>query len=247
MTTPPYEDLLAYVDDRSRVLRAAIAGHLDAAVPGCPGWTGWDLVAHLGEVERFWAAAVTAGPAAGPPVEGGEERSAAPAGEDVLGWLGTGTDRLLAALRSADPDLGVWTWWGEPATAGAVARHQAQEAAVHGWDAQSAAGRPEPVPADLAADAVDEFLHVTVPSSGPWPHAPATVGLAPAGREEGWSVRLGADGGSPVRGRPEGDAVVRGEPSALLLALYGRSRLDTLEVTGDRDLAARFLSWPDTT
>ena len=60
-------------------------------------------------------------------------------------------------------------------TAGAVARHQAQEAAVHAWDAQKTIGKPEPIPASVAVDAVAEFLEVTLGSQGPWPPGPDRV------------------------------------------------------------------------
>ncbi|WP_200815726.1 hypothetical protein [Nocardiopsis sp. JB363] len=37
-------------------------------------------------------------------------------------------------------------------------RRMAQETMVHAWDGLDAIGRSEPLPADMAADGVDEFL-----------------------------------------------------------------------------------------
>ena len=122
MTTPEFPDLLTRIDDRSRALAAAAATAADGApVPGCPDWTVRDLLGHLGEVQRFWAAIVAAGPADAPPA--GLEIPI-PDG-DLTAWYAESTGLLRAALDAAGPDAGCWTWWGAsaaPSTAGAVAR-----------------------------------------------------------------------------------------------------------------------------
>ncbi len=64
--TITFDHLLELIDGRSAALRSALAGALDERVPGCPDWTGRDLLAHLGEVQRFWAQAVVAGKPDGP-------------------------------------------------------------------------------------------------------------------------------------------------------------------------------------
>jgi len=132
ITTPSFDDLLALIEDRSAALRAAAAGApASARVPCCPDWSLHDLVAHLGEVQRFWAAVVAAGPADRPPADS-EVTGRTPEG-DLLAWSADSTTALIGALRSAGPDRGCWTWWtasDAPATSGAVARHQVQEAAV---------------------------------------------------------------------------------------------------------------------
>ena len=51
-----FDRMLELVDGRSAAFRSALAGALDERVPGCPDWTGRDLIGHLGEVQRFWAA-----------------------------------------------------------------------------------------------------------------------------------------------------------------------------------------------
>ncbi|MDV9198635.1 maleylpyruvate isomerase N-terminal domain-containing protein, partial [Streptomyces sp. Wh19] len=67
--TLEFSDLLRLIDERSTAFRAAVssASSLDVRVPTCPEWTLFDLVRHLGEGRRFWAATVAAGPAAAPP------------------------------------------------------------------------------------------------------------------------------------------------------------------------------------
>ncbi|AGL15693.1 maleylpyruvate isomerase family mycothiol-dependent enzyme [Actinoplanes sp. N902-109] len=236
--------LTELIDDRAAAFRTAVTGaDLTARVPGCPDWNVRDLVVHLGNVHRLWAAAVEAGPAAGPPAVIGDREPA----DDLLDWSAVSTTLLLDALRAAPPDRGCWTWWeasGAPMTAGAVARHQVQEAAVHAYDAQEAAGKPEPIPAAVAVDAIPEFFEVSLASLGPWPHRPARLALdtvdgptwladlTPAG------VKLDpAASGDPV-------ATVRAPASDLLLFLFGRIPADRVTVLGDESVVRDLIAWP---
>jgi uncharacterized protein (TIGR03083 family) len=193
---------------------------------------------------------VAAGPAQLPPAEGSVPGST-PSG-DLLAWSAQSTATLLDALRTAGPDAGCWTWWAasdNPSTAGAVARHQMQEAAIHAWDAQETAGRGEPLPADVALDALDEFLHVGFGSMDGWPDAPARVALA---SDEGpaWTLILDSTGASTVRSGPgdgpDADAVLSGTAGDLLLVLFGRVPWDgpALRLSGDPELVRQLVVWP---
>jgi uncharacterized protein (TIGR03083 family) len=245
-----FDDMLALIGDRSAALRtAASAAGLTARVPSCPNWSVADLAGHLGEVHLLWAAVVTAGPSASPP-----DRSVVgdttPHG-DVLAWLADATSKLVRALRAAGPDRGCWTWWessGAPMTSGAVARHQVHEAAIHALDAQQAAGVPEPLPAQVAADGVAEFLSVELPTNGPWPHDPARI-LLDTGATGAWLLNLGRDG---VRVSVQADdaispagTTVTASPSDLVLALYRRQGPAAMKVTGDAKAFERLLEWPN--
>lgn len=244
--TPAFEDLLALVEDRSAALHESIAGSpgLDVPVPSCPDWSLRDLVEHLTEVHRFWAAAVAAGPSERPP----DLRTAddtLPA--DLLIRSAAATQELIAALRAAGPVLGCWTWWGDsdvPMTSGAVARHQVQEAAVHAFDAQLATGTPQPVPAIVALDGIAEFIGVSYGTAGPWPYEPARIGLH-ATEGESWLLNLKAPGSDVLDGQPGTVADLRGSASDLLLALHGRLPLDCLRSQGDRATLENLLSWPE--
>lgn len=241
-TTIPFDRMLELIAERSAALRSSVAGALDARIPGCPEWTGRDLVAHLGQVHRSWAATVVAGPSE-QPVSGDEVKEREPTG-DLLDWSERSTETLLSALRDAGPDRGVWTWWGAPALSGAVARHQVQEATVHAWDADDAVGRAGALPTAVAVDGIDEFLSVEVPTNGGWPHRSTTVGLAATDAPgSGWRVVLMPHGGRLEPGEATGDVVLRGAASDIVLTFYGRRSLDVLSVTGDREVAERFLGW----
>jgi uncharacterized protein (TIGR03083 family) len=248
MTSLPFSDLLRLIEDRSAALRAgAAAAGPEARVPGCPDWSVRDLVEHLGEVQRFWAAVVAAGPADAPPPDDQVDRSKP--GEDLLGWSAAGTAALIAALEQAGPDRPCWTWWpesGAPMTSGAVARHQVQEAAVHAFDAQEAAGHAEPLPAAVAADGIGEFLTVGMASMGPWPQPPGRVALSAAGGPA-WLVQLDESGAHAQPAAPgaaeTADGWVSGTASDLVLALYNRHLHGDLTTGGDEKLTGGLLTW----
>jgi uncharacterized protein (TIGR03083 family) len=215
-------------------LAEAAEGNMTAEVAACPGWTVADLVWHLREVQWFWGT-IVAGLLPEPPDEA--LRPERPSDHDrLLLDLRGGVATMAATFRAAEPAAGCWTWAPQKDVA-FVLRHQAQEAAVHRWDAQAAAGPPQPLDAAIAADAVSEFLEF---STG-WV-IEGTAGLPGAVRLEAtdtggqWTVVEDAErtlrfhtGGGHV------DAVttVRGTASALLLGLYRRGGKEELQVAGD--------------
>jgi uncharacterized protein (TIGR03083 family) len=258
--------LLQLIDERSTAFRTAVmsAPGLDLKVPTCPDWTLLDLVQHLGAVHRRWAAAVNAGPAAAPPAKSVSEGvEAAPRErEALLAWSAASTQQLLGALREAGPDRGCWTWWGtsqSPQTSGAVARHQVQEVAVHTYDAQITLGTPQPLPDEAALDGIDEFLSTCVATTDAWPHEAAAVDFhATEGRS--WRLSLSADGARTARlpapgtmpataagqGPDTADASARGTAGEVVLVLYDRIPIDSLQLDGDRRLFYQLSAWdPD--
>jgi uncharacterized protein (TIGR03083 family) len=242
-----FDEVLTLIDDRSAVLRAAAAAVPAATrVPGCPDWQVSDLVTHLGEVQRWWAAVIAAGPATEPP-DAGTIDGRTPSG-DLLAWSADCTADLLAALRQAGPDTDCWTWWMEssaPSTSGGVARHQVQEAAVHARDAQESTGHAGPLPEVIAIDGVSEFLTTCLGACGPWELAPALIGLQ-ASEGPSWLLDLSEKGAVVIPGEPAGTpptASARGTASDLVLAFYGRVGLDTLAVSGDRNVLGQLIDW----
>ena len=148
--------------------------------------------------------------------------------------LATECDRFAAAIAGAHPAA---------RTAGAIARHQVQEAAVHRWDAEVAAGRSgSPLDADVAADALDEFVDITLvelPRWTPWPGGDGVVELAPADVAGGSRpvVLGGAEGPSTTT------TTLSATASDLLLVLYRRLPLEAARISGDAALATAFADW----
>jgi uncharacterized protein (TIGR03083 family) len=244
--TPPFDDLLTLIDDRSAALRAAAAtaSSLQVSVPGCPDWTLDDLVFHLASVQRFWAVTTRQADPSGPP--GADQRGETEPPGDLLTWSAESTALLLDALRAAGPDAPAWTWWaasGAPMTAGAIARHQVQEAAVHAYDAQESVGKPDPLAAAIAVDGVAEFLSVGLSSLGPWPHRPARVAFT-ATEGPTWLIDL-SPSGVDVNPSASGDPLttLHGTASDLVLALYNRIPYTDLRVDGDRSVLTELAAW----
>ncbi|MEU1072955.1 MULTISPECIES: maleylpyruvate isomerase family mycothiol-dependent enzyme [unclassified Streptomyces] len=251
-----FSDLLRLIDDRSTAFRAALAAapSLDAPVPTCPGWTLFDLAQHLGDGRHAWAATVAAGPTA--TAKAAPESPAAPRERAaLLEWYTDSSRQLVDALRQAGPDRGCWTWWEDsqsPNTCGAVARHQLQQVAVHTYDAQAAFGTPLPLPEEVALDGVDEFLHTCCATTSAWPHEPAVVEYhATEGRS--WHLSLSAEGArvtpltAPATAANTASdrayASARGTAGELVLALYGRIPMGSLEVEGDPRIFDQLQEW----
>ncbi|GGX80477.1 maleylpyruvate isomerase family mycothiol-dependent enzyme [Streptomyces fructofermentans] len=255
-----FPDLIRLIDERSTAFRATVAAapSLDAQVPTCPGWTLFDLVKHLGGGDRFWAAIVGAGPADAPPAEAAAARAALEVPQEreaLLAWLATSTQLLLTALREGGPDADCWAWWSglqTPRTSGGVARHRAQETAVHTYDAQLAAGAPQPLPAEVALDGVEEFLFTCVAAASAWPHKPTTFDFH-AAEGPSWRLTVDGDGARSTRIPAPADtagvdldaagASVHGTASELVLYLYDRIPADSLRVDGDAGLLDLLRAW----
>jgi uncharacterized protein (TIGR03083 family) len=213
-----------------------------ARVPSCPEWTIEDLGGHLLGVHAAWTEMVEH-PAEDPTrafeLEVASQGQAA--GKDALVQLGRDTHRrMLDVFGSADQQQPTWTW-AEQQDVAFITRHQVQEAAVHRWDAQNAAGfAVDPIDPEVAADSIDEFLTLSRPAltRGGSP-MPGSVHLHCTDVDGEWFVH--PDGRvEPIHAK--GDVALRGTASDLLLALYTRVPLDDLDVIGDRSVAESFLS-----
>jgi uncharacterized protein (TIGR03083 family) len=211
---------------------AAADGTLTEPISACPGWNQADLVYHLGEVHRFWTWVVEH--RADSPDD--YEEPARPDDEDLVAWYRDSLTHLLEVLGEADPATPVWTWSSQKDVA-FIQRRMAQETAVHRWDAQRAAGRPEPIDAALAVDGIDEFLdHMLDP---PGQDVSGSVHLHAENGE--WWIGAAGDHWDVEREHRKGDAALRGSASDLLLALWRRAGVSDLDVVGDEALADRFL------
>lgn len=206
-------------------------------VPSCPGWDLRALTEHTGSVHR-WAAAIV--------------RDAAPRRYDreamdygfpedfaeAAGWLEAGGVLLTEALKSRDPDTGMWSWAGER-NARFWSRRQLHETVVHRADAELALGVTPRIDEDVAADGVDEFFDV-LPYAR-WQPRVAELrsdGEAIAWRTGtglAWLVRLTRTGFAHERSEGPADVTVT-VPTAgdLMLTLWNRREPD--EVRGDDEL-----------
>lgn len=229
-------DYVATVRRESAALADAADGHWARPVPGCPGWTVTDLLWHLREVQWSWGRIVDEGLAEPPDDARTPPRPDDPA--ELLADVRAGAQRLADILAAADPAQPCWTWASQQ-DAAFVIRHQAQEAAVHRWDAESAlpGASPAPIDAAVAADALSEWLEF----SAGWARRevtplPGPVLLHATDTGSTWTLVEGDRHTlrviDPVPARPP-VATVSGTASDLLLAVYRRIGSDRLLISGD--------------
>ncbi len=235
-------DHLGEIARHSAGLAAAAAGHLDAPVEHCPGWSVADLVYHLTEVQCFWERIARERPSAQP--EGWPKADRAP-DAGLTEALLAATECLVATLQDTDPATPVWTWAPTQQDVAFIVRHQVQEAVVHRWDAAHAAGNPFAIQAETAVDAVEEFLTFSVVSEA-WPAEQArpldgdAVVLAATDAPAAWRISDGSVAGTLTFERVDAPAVatLRASASDLLLWLFQRVHLEPV-AAGDEAVLAR--------
>jgi uncharacterized protein (TIGR03083 family) len=214
-------------------VEALVGADLQQRVPTCPEWTIYQLAGHLGQAHRR-ATAIVARRALNWPDPGELNVAVAPKDPDGLGsWLRAGAGELVDAIRAAGPQTPVWSWTDDHSV-GFWARRMAHETAVHRADAELALGREFALEADLAADAISEWLGLlsspqaidyrpelaALRGEGQILHLHSTdPGLGEAGE---WIVRRTPSGPVWEHGHAKGDVAVRGPVVDLLLVLVRR-------------------------
>jgi uncharacterized protein (TIGR03083 family) len=204
---------------------------MEAAVPSCPGWTGRDLLRHVGGTPHGLAVCV------GTPIESSlpdwneirEGNVTAPADdESLIEWARVEIKGWADHLRRLDPGAPAFSTTTDK-TMRFWMRHSAIETAVHLWDVEGISGSRTAIPPDLAADGLDELLlFVDYRRFRRDPLPARALYVAPTDTRRTWTLP-GFD--HPASFPDE----VRGEAEQFMLRLYGRQTgsfvgaLDTLE------------------
>ena len=226
--------------DSTALLAAARRADPAATIEACPGWKPVDLAWHIGEVHWFWGTVVRdrlTDP------DGYLEPARPATDEDVFAFADESANALVDALASTDPSTAVWTW-SKQNDVGFVARRMAQETAVHRVDAERAAGADYRIDAELAADGVDEFLeHFLSDVVKGAPPLGGSVHVHCVDVAGEWTVTVDeADTYVVTREHAKGDAALRGDAHDLLMVLWRRAPLESVDVLGSRDVAERFIA-----
>jgi uncharacterized protein (TIGR03083 family) len=225
-------------DDGAALVAAARVAP-GAPVPSCPDWDMTGLVSHVSVVHHWVAEIVRTGATERIKRTSGRDR---PVGtEATLAWYGEGLTDVIDVLERADPDHPVWNWFDDgPAPTRFWHRRMALETAAHRWDAQAAAGRPEPVEATLAVDGIDEYLgFVSRGRPGqPIEGLNGSLHLHATDVEGEWSLDLAPDHIEHRREHSKADAALRGTASDLWLWLLNRQApvSPPLELFGNRQI-----------
>jgi uncharacterized protein (TIGR03083 family) len=241
LTPERYLDALNADAERLVAIPAADPGVLDSAVPTCPGWTVADAVRHTAEVYLNKVECMRLGrePDVWPPEL---------PGDDPVGAFRVGLEELLTELQTRGPEAPSYTWFPDEQTVGFWYRRMAQETAVHRFDVESAIGDIGPVVDDLAVDGIDEVLRVFlgydmtgVPAEA-WgdvdPRAEVGRTMLVRCGAESWRLTLTPARVEVASSPAAADVTVTGEPSELLLWLWGRRPDTAVRVEGDASVLA---------
>ncbi|MGH3787026.1 MAG: maleylpyruvate isomerase family mycothiol-dependent enzyme [Pseudonocardiaceae bacterium] len=208
-------------------------------VPGCPDFTLEETLRHVGSVHRVIRLWVRDG-------RRPQHWQRAPSdGNDLVAFVRTGLDELLAELGRHDPAEPCDTWWPADRTHGFWRRRMAHETTVHRVDVEAAAGGPvHAIDPDVALDGIDELMFLwfghrlgELKMSSPRRGA---VALAAADRR--WLATF-EPGRSTARRVEEADtrtadAVVNGTPMELYLWSWGRLPDQSVRISGDQEAVA---------
>jgi uncharacterized protein (TIGR03083 family) len=194
MTRLPFDVYLDHLEAESARFADVLAeADPKAQVPACPDWDAFDLAYHLAQVQHFWTQIVSRRLSSGEQVEAIEAAVRPERYTDCVALVRDGSDLLLQALRSTAPETPAWTWSNEQSV-GFTYRRQAHEALIHRLDAEQAVGTPTPLPAQLAADGVDEVLRIMYGGCPPWgtitPTPGRTARLATTDTGDSWLVTM---------------------------------------------------------
>ena len=242
--------------EQAELMAGHLAGRpgpdLGTAVPSCPGWNVGQLVRHVGGAHR--EATVIAQTGVAPPEDECRDpthwytgRCTEAEVQELREWVTAGARDLAKALQEAGPDVPIQMPMEDPTTR-FTARRMAHETAIHRADAALALGVPYVLDADVAADAVDEWMELgTLPlhfEVHPWMREllgpDRTLKFEATDLDRSWLVDLTGDA---IRWRHSDEpatVAVRGPVTELLLHLYKRGD-GTIEVQGDKDLLDYYL------
>jgi uncharacterized protein (TIGR03083 family) len=128
-------------------------------VPQYPDWTMGGLLSHtgaiLGRTSLICRDLLTERP---PSPRPGED-------DDLADWFEERLGEVLLVFRECDPTAPVWGFVPDP-TVGMWINRMMIEVGVHRWDAEQAFVEPEPILADVAEAALDEFGTMWFPRLG---------------------------------------------------------------------------------
>ena len=224
---------LSYLDVDVNILLNSTE-EMNARIPACPDWSVRDLYSHLVGVYRHKIVALDTG--AAPELTTGSWGDL-PENEDPREVLRREYLQLKSRLESMPSDTPTWSWWPDEQNVGFWQRRMALETVVHRWDLQSAK-LPEnlltAVPIDLANDGIDELLSWL---AWPWDEQPQPeangqrVGINTP--TASWIVELHPTRVLVSRGNAVTQASISGDPSEVMLYLWGRRIEQNVVLTGD--------------
>lgn len=232
------DQYIASLRDSVALIAGVADGNLSRPVPSCPNWSMSHLVWHCTRVHEAIVQIVV------DKVQGFDKLRPFKRVDDevLIDTFVRGANTLIDVFNSTPPDDEIWSWVG-PAPVSWAIRRMTQETLVHGWDAATAIGPAPALPGDMASDGIDEFLHNFLRlqrESMPAPGGSVHIHCTDVHGE--WFIDEPEVGNIIIsREHAKGTCAIRGEAGQLLLVLWRRQPLSTVEVIGAEDVAERFV------
>ena len=220
-------NLVDYISEIERASKSMRDIYSDAVeenrVPSCPDWNFKQLMLHLADVQSHWSKTILNPDA----TEEMDFINQTP-DRDINEWCELKTKELIDAINSVSPDKPCATWWTSPKTAESIARHQAQEACVHAWDAHLAIRKDLALPQAVALDGISEWINV----HNEWTESKDfTIVFAPTDSSETITWDRGGE-----------SVTLSATASDLNLFLNGRRDISKLQLTGNVEAINGFLT-----
>ena len=210
--------------------------NMEAPVPSCPDWDGAGLLSHLTRVWHMLAIIVEERREGFP---GRDDFPPRPAeGEEAAGAQ-TALARVIAAMAAVEPGTAMWSW-GTTQSIDYFHRRLHLENLVHRIDAEQMAGISSEIDTDEAADAVaerfEEFVHARPERPSGSFHIHRTDG------DGEWTAKVEGDRIVIAEEHAKGDAAAKGTGPELMLAMWGRAPIDSLQVFGEASLVEEWFA-----
>jgi uncharacterized protein (TIGR03083 family) len=248
----------AIVEHTRRLAESAAAAGSDAAVPTTPEWTITGLVEHVGRTQH-WVAEIIERRITDPTQLPTELAVLPTDPHEWQAWLTQSAQRVASACSddalvapvfnpSGDQRPGTRFWMSS----------MLNEAAVHGFDAANAAGRPADIDPDIAAELISHHLAMLTAPTWEIQRPKSAYAIRGTGQTlqwlatdspddaGAWFVERRPDGATWQPGTQQADVTVTGPARSLLLTLTRRLPLTDREATnisidGDTDLAQHWI------
>ena len=229
------------LDVETHRMVSAVQEGLQVPVLACPGWTVGHVLAHVGRGYN-WIGEMARERALEPTPMRPQDHSFDPRDPTITFWFEASFARFRDTLESMHEDEPMWSWSGEK-RAGFWLRLMAHETAIHRVDTQSAHGEPEPIAAELAADAINGMLAWFLPdcrSNSLLPSRGERYSFCQTDGGDYWLLTFEGNSVSVRREPDEADVTIEAPASDILLFLWHRLPPERLPASGNRQLLERY-------
>jgi uncharacterized protein (TIGR03083 family) len=248
----------AIIEHTRRLAESVAAAGPDAAVPTTPEWTIKDLVEHVGQ-SQHWIAEIIERRITDP-TQLPTQFAVLPADpREWQAWLTESAQRIASACSDDALHARVFNPAGDERSGTRFWLSSAlNEAVVHGFDANNAAGRPADIDAEIAGALISNHLAMLTSPAWEMQRSESAHAIRGTGQTLQWLATDTADdaGAWFVERRPDGatwraghqpaDVTVTGPAGSLLLTMTRRLLLADREaskitIDGDTNLAQQWL------